>query len=100
MTLAARAGDPPVRPDVDGRRPSRRYAAIDGLRALAIVVVVLNHADVPGFERGFVGVDMFFAISGFLITDRIVRSLGTGRANRCCSSGRGAPAESCRPWRV
>ena len=41
---------------------------IDGVRALAVVTVVAYHAGVPGFGGGFVGVDVFFVISGFLIT--------------------------------
>lgn len=41
---------------------------IDGLRALAVVAVVFFHVKVPYFEGGFVGVDIFFVISGFLIT--------------------------------
>lgn len=41
---------------------------IDGLRALAIVPVVMFHAGVPGFRGGFAGVDVFFVISGYLIT--------------------------------
>jgi peptidoglycan/LPS O-acetylase OafA/YrhL len=42
---------------------------IDGLRAVAICAVVLNHAHAPGFGGGFLGVDVFFVISGFLITN-------------------------------
>ena len=44
---------------------------IDGLRALAVVPVVLFHGQVPGFTGGFVGVDVFFVISGYLITGLI-----------------------------
>jgi peptidoglycan/LPS O-acetylase OafA/YrhL len=54
-------------------------ADIDGLRALAIVAVVLFHAGVPGFTGGFVGVDVFFVISGYLITSIIEREMREGR---------------------
>ncbi len=46
----------------------KRIKAIDGLRGLSIVLVLLCHLDVPYFQGGFVGVDVFFVISGFVIT--------------------------------
>ena len=53
--------------------------AIDGLRAVAVIAVVLNHIDFPGSSSGFVGVDIFFAISGYLITRQIVTKQIDGR---------------------
>jgi peptidoglycan/LPS O-acetylase OafA/YrhL len=50
---------------------------IEGLRAVAVVAVVLFHADVPGVGGGFVGVDVFFVISGFLITGLLFREVST-----------------------
>ena len=58
---------------------------IEGLRAVAVVAVVLFHADVPGLGGGYVGVDVFFVISGFLITGLLMRevnSAGTVRLRR------------------
>jgi peptidoglycan/LPS O-acetylase OafA/YrhL len=52
---------------------------IDGLRALAIIPVVLMHAGVPYFDGGYVGVDVFFVISGYLITSLLLRDLRENR---------------------
>ena len=52
---------------------------IDGLRALAVLPVVLFHAGVRGFNGGFVGVDIFFVISGFLITGVILSEYDRGQ---------------------
>jgi len=51
---------------------------IDGLRALAVSSVLLFHAEVPVFGGGFVGVDIFFVISGYLITLIIIGDLEGG----------------------
>lgn len=51
---------------------------IDGLRALSVIGVVLYHAGL-GFSGGFVGVDVFFVISGFLITGIISKEISEGR---------------------
>lgn len=48
---------------------------IDGLRAIAVTIVVAYHADIPGFRGGFVGVDVFFVISGFLIMGLLLKEL-------------------------
>jgi peptidoglycan/LPS O-acetylase OafA/YrhL len=52
---------------------------IDGLRAVAVLPVVLCHAGVAGFGGGFIGVDVFFVISGFLITTIVVREIAEQR---------------------
>lgn len=54
-------------------------ADIDGLRAVAVLSVVAAHAGINRLAGGFVGVDVFFVISGFLITGLIVRDLQRGR---------------------
>ena len=46
-------------------------AFVDGLRAISILAVVGFHIGLPGFSGGFVGVDVFFVISGFLIINQI-----------------------------
>ncbi|RYF80446.1 MAG: acyltransferase [Comamonadaceae bacterium] len=53
---------------------------IEGLRAVAVLLVIAAHYEMPGFSGGFIGVDIFFVISGYLITGILVREYaGTGR---------------------
>ncbi len=52
---------------------------IDALRAVAVGAVVLSHLGIPGFAGGFSGVDIFFVISGFLITTFLVERASAGR---------------------
>jgi len=54
-------------------------AEIDGLRALAVIPVILFHAGFETFSGGFVGVDVFFVISGYLITSMLIEDLEHGR---------------------
>jgi peptidoglycan/LPS O-acetylase OafA/YrhL len=76
MTQVARVETAEDQPKVRaGYRPD-----IEGLRAVAIILVLLAHAGVSRLEGGFVGVDVFFVISGFLITQMLVREVrSTGR---------------------
>src|SRR6476660_8363882 len=61
------------------RFPTAYQPAVDGLRAVSIVRVVAYHAGIPGFSGGFVGVDVFFVISGYLIINQILAGLQAGQ---------------------
>ena len=59
--------------------PVRYRPEVDGLRAIAVLPVVLFHAGHAAFQGGFVGVDIFFVISGYLITSIITEDIRQGR---------------------
>ena len=65
----------PTRPPAQPH--TRRLAGLDGLRALAIVAVLVFHLDPSWLPGGFLGVDVFFVVSGFLITVLLVRERTT-----------------------
>lgn len=63
-------------------RPIDYIAGLDGLRTLAVLVVMSFHARVPGISGGFLGVDLFFVLSGYLITRILVAEIArTGTLN-------------------
>ncbi|NKM07269.1 acyltransferase family protein [Rhizobium leguminosarum bv. viciae] len=72
------AGCEGVRRDAEDQRPLRYRADIDGLRAIAVTAVTVFHLNPNWLPGGFVGVDIFFVISGFLISSMLVADLETG----------------------
>src|ERR1700758_2910941 len=74
------AGLAPTAPPWAPAPASRYRPGLDGLRALAIVGVLLYHAGVGWVPGGLLGVDLFFVVSGFLITSLLIAELqNTGR---------------------
>ena len=54
---------------------------IQGLRALAVILVIIFHVNEKLLPGGYIGVDIFFVISGFLISKSIINQLDTGKFN-------------------
>lgn len=83
MSTATTASIRQHRAEQPASAPARRKGFrtdIQALRALAVLLVVLYHAHVPGVRAGYVGVDVFFVISGFLITTQLLGEASrTGR---------------------
>ncbi len=67
-----------VRPG-EASKPLSYRSDIDGLRAIAVMPVLFYHAGVAGFSGGYAGVDVFFVISGYLITSIVYADIVSGR---------------------
>lgn len=88
LVKAHQPGLPHPSPDVDASAvrnagssigtPRDFRADINGLRAVAVLIVVLYHLGVPGFRGGYVGVDVFFVISGYLMTQAVLTKFAKG----------------------
>jgi len=73
-----------VRSTASNSAPTHRAARVDGLdalRGLAVAAVLAYHANYPGFRGGFLGVSLFFTISGFLITSLVLREMTGGHVD-------------------
>jgi peptidoglycan/LPS O-acetylase OafA/YrhL len=72
---------PAANDSTNGFKPAY-LPALDGLRGVAILIVMIFHLDLPFFPGGFVGVDIFFVLSGFLITSLLIHEFDTTRGIR------------------
>lgn len=82
MTTTALAEQPGRLDGGDAEPPVTTVPALDGVRALGIVLVVLFHGGVSWLSGGFFGVDVFFVLSGFLITALLLAEFGRSRTIR------------------
>src|SRR5689334_16288604 len=68
---ATDARTPPTSTPATHYRPQ-----LDGLPAVAVYLVVAYHSGIHGFSGGFIGVDLFFVLSGYLVTQLLLRDFG------------------------
>ena len=66
--------------NTDIKKSTRHISSIDGLRAIAVTAVVLYHLGISWIPGGFLGVDLFFVISGYVITRLILDSINQSSA--------------------
>ena len=99
--MAITAEDTTVAGDEAGSPPGDRSFRPDvqGLRAVAVVLVVLFHANIPGLRGGYVGVDVFYVISGFVITGVLLRERARAGSTSLLHFYRVGSAASSRPPR-
>ncbi len=82
MSLLTAPDAPLTRPDESPAKPTRlNYRPdIDGIRGTAAIMVMGFHAGVPGFEGSYIGLDLFFVVSGFVISNLLLGEFNkTGR---------------------
>ena len=79
--------------------------ALDGIRAVAVAAVLLFHGEITGVEGGFLGVSVFFTLSGFLITSLLLRQWAASTTDPtsctgsiCVASGHDG-SDACSPPR-
>lgn len=72
---SSRTSEQRRQPRARDTRPSRRVTALDGLRVLAMIAIVVYHANVKWLPGGFIGVTVFFTLSGYLIGDSLLREV-------------------------